>query len=41
MKVDGVGDEDDVHRRLLDAIDARIDPIIAELLSGARRHRAR
>jgi adenylate kinase len=31
VQVDGVGDEDDVHRRVLDAIDARIDPIIAEL----------
>lgn len=31
LKVDGVGDQDDVHRRALDAIEARFDPVIAEL----------
>jgi adenylate kinase len=31
VRVNGVGHEDDVHRRILEAIEARFDPIIAEV----------
>ncbi len=31
VRVDGVGDEDDVYQRLLDAIDANFDPVTADV----------